>query len=258
MSRLVLSSMFALVVAASAVPAQDKKNAAAVPAPRGKEGKPDPGWLKRHEGFVEIAKKGGVDVLFLGDSITDAWGGSGRKGGSGAKAFQTHFEPLKAANFGIGGDRTQHVLWRITNGELDGINPKVAMLMIGTNNSNGADHTAAEIAEGVALIVKTLRERKPEMKVLLLAIFPRAEKGAPKEATRIAAADLRRKTEEVNKIIAELDDGKMVKFLNINAKFLDAEGGLSREIMPDLLHLSGKGYDIWAEAVLPVIKAMMN
>src|SRR5688500_5427465 len=101
--------------------AGDKKNPATTPAPR------DANWIKRHEGFVEIAKKGDVDLLFLGDSITDAW--RGRK-----EIWEKNFAPLKAANFGIGGDRTQHVLWRLQNGEFDGIKPKVVMLMIGTNN----------------------------------------------------------------------------------------------------------------------------
>src|SRR5204863_8009406 len=118
--------------------ADDKpENAAVKPAPRlQKEGKPDAGWVKRHDAFVAMAGKGGIDVLFLGDSITDAWGGEGHRGKpAGAEIFEREFKPLKAANFGIGGDQTQHVLWRLQNGELDGIQPKVLMLMIGTNNS---------------------------------------------------------------------------------------------------------------------------
>src|SRR5262245_11297894 len=113
----------------------------------------------RHDAFVEIAKKGKVDVLFLGDSITDAWGGEGHNAkAAGAATFEKEFLPLKAANFGIGGDRTQHVLWRLQNGELEGISPKVVMLMIGTNNSNGKDNTAEEIAEGVTAIVKEVHK----------------------------------------------------------------------------------------------------
>ena len=208
-------------------------NTATTPVPR------DANWVKRHEGFVEIAKKGSVDVLFLGDSITDGW--------RGQEAWKKHFEPLKAANFGIGGDRTQHVLWRITNGELDGISPKAAVLMIGTNNSNGNDNTAEEIAEGITAIVKTLREKQPHMNVLLLAVFPRAEKR--ENVDKVPAGGLRTKIDDVNKIIAKLDDGKMVRYLDIGPKFLDEDGGLSKEIMPDFLHLSRKGYEIWAEAI---------
>src|SRR5207237_9355722 len=123
--------------------------------------------IPRHKQFLAIAKKGGVDVLFLGDSITHGW--------EGQKAWKEYFEPLKAANFGIGGDQTGHVLWRLTEGkELEGISPKVAVLMIGTNNS-GRD-SAEQIAEGITLIVKTIQEKSPKTKVLLLGVFPRAEK----------------------------------------------------------------------------------
>ena len=144
-------------------------HSAVKPVPR------DANWTSRHDKFVEIAKRGGVDVLFLGDSITDAWGGEGHGQNSpGSKLFTEKFVPLKAANFGIGGDRTQHILWRLQNGELQGINPKVVMLMIGTNNSNGKDNTASEISEGVKAIVGEIQKQSPSTKVLLLAIFPRA------------------------------------------------------------------------------------
>src|SRR5262249_38792238 len=119
---------------------ETKEHTAVTPVPR------EANWMKRHEGFVAMAKKGGIDVLFLGDSITDAWGGEGN-GGSGAKILKKEFEPMKTANFGIGGDRTQHVLWRLQNGEFEGIQPKVVMLMIGTNNSGS--NSAEEIADGV-------------------------------------------------------------------------------------------------------------
>jgi lysophospholipase L1-like esterase len=222
------------------------QNTARTPVPR------DANWMKRHEGFVEIAKKGGVEVLFLGDSITDGW-----RGKEGAEVWKKHFEPLKAANFGIGGDRTQHVLWRITNGELEGIAPKVAVLMIGTNNCNGTDNTAAEIADGITAIVKTLREKQPQMKVLLLAVFPRADK-RDAAADKVPAGGLRTKIDDVNKIIAKLDDGKMVHYLDIGAKFLDADGALSKDVMPDFLHLSQKGYEIWGDGITLKVKEMLG
>src|ERR1043165_2202337 len=96
---------------------------------------------KRHEQFLAVAKKGDIDLLFLGDSITDGWRGGGKK------VWETNFAPLKAANFGISGDRTEHVLWRIENGELEGIDPKVVILMIGTNNSN--TNSPEEIADAI-------------------------------------------------------------------------------------------------------------
>lgn len=205
--------------------------------------------VKRHEKFLEIAKRGNVDVLFLGDSITDAWGGEGHGRGPGSKIFAAEFEPLKTANFGIGGDRTQHVLWRLQNGELDGIKPKVVMLMIGTNNSNRQDNTAEEIADGITAIVKEIHKQSPTTKVLLLGVFPRDPKPTPR----------RDKLKEVNRIVAKLDDGgKTVKFLDIGNKFLKEDGELPRDIMPDSLHLSEKGYQIWADAVKGPIMELMG
>lgn len=237
--------------------AQGPQNHSAVkPAPR------DQKWMPRHEKFVEIAKAGNIDLLFLGDSITDAWGGNGHgkelkggpKSGSGAEIFVKEFEPLKAANFGIGGDRTQHVLWRLQNGEFDTIKPKALMLMIGTNNSNGKDNTSDEIAEGVEAIVKEILKRSPKTKVLLLAVFPRAT-GKDKDAQAAQSA----KINAVNSRIAKLDDGgKTVKYLDIGMKFKAADGSIPREIMPDQLHLSPKGYRIWADAVTPSLKEMMG
>jgi lysophospholipase L1-like esterase len=216
-------------------------NRATTPTPRAGD------WKKRHEQFVAMAKQGGVDLVFLGDSITDLWGGEGHGNRSqGRTIFHQEFEPLKAANFGIGGDQTQHVLWRIQNGELDGIQPKVVMLMIGTNNT--ARNTAEEIAEGVTAIVKEIHKRSPRTKVLLLGIFPRAEK--PNRQ--------REKIKQVNAIIARLDDGgKTVRYLDIGDKFLEPDGAISRKIMYDFLHLTDKGYQIWADAVKGPIKELM-
>jgi len=236
-----------LALALPGLAADDKK---ADTKPEHSAVKPVSKNVDRHQTFVGIAKKGGVDLLFLGDSITDAWGGEGHNPkAAGAKIFSEEFVPLKAANFGIGGDRTQHILWRLQNGELDGITPKVVMLMIGTNNSNGKDNTAEEIADGVTAIVKEIQKRSPKTKVLLLGIFPR---GAKPNAQRD-------KIKEVNKIIAKLDDGgKTVKYLDIGDKFLEANGDLPKDIMPDFLHLSEKGYRIWADAVKGPIKELMG
>jgi lysophospholipase L1-like esterase len=214
----------------------------------------DANWMKRHEAFVEIAKKGEVELLFLGDSITDSWGGEGHgKGSPGAKVFEREFGALKTANFGISGDRTQHVLWRLQNGELDGIKPKVVMLMIGTNNSNGKDNTAQEIADGVKAIVSEIHKKSPQTKVLLLAIFPR---GKDNVGAMIAQ---RQKIVDANKIIAQLDDkGTSVKFLDIGKGFLNEKANPNSDLMPDYLHLSPKGYQIWADAVKPTILELMG
>jgi lysophospholipase L1-like esterase len=207
-------------------------------------------WLKRHQTFVGIAQKGNVDLLLLGDSITDDWGGEGHPSGCpGSKVFAREFVPLKAANFGISGDRTQHLLWRLQNGELHGISPKVVMVMIGTNNSNGSDNTAEEIADGIAAVVREIRQRTPQSKVLLLGIFPRGEK--PNRQ--------RDKIKEVNAIIAKLDDGgKSVKYLDVGDRLVQPDGTISKEIMPDYLHLSEKGYEVWADAVKSTIATMIG
>ena len=243
-----ICAIFSSVVSFATAQDSKKENTAIKPVPR------DKNWEKRHDTFVGIAKRGNVDLLFLGDSITDAWGGEGHGMGGGHKIFTSKFVPMKAANFGIGGDRTQHVLWRLQNGELDGIKPKVVQLMIGTNNSNGADNTAEEIAEGVKLIIEEIKKKSPSTKVLLLAVFPRNT--GKDDAVKKIQKD---KIDKVNSIISKLDDGgKSVKFLDIGSKFKDASGALPKDIMPDQLHLSEKGYEIWANAVESVITSMLK
>lgn len=232
----------ALLVAGPAAAQEEKKNIAATPAPKlDKDQKPQAGFMKSHEEFVAVAQKGGVDVLFLGDSITAGWRGAGKE------AWARDFAPLKAANFGIGGDRTQHVLWRITNGELEGITPKVAVIMIGTNNT-GSD-SAEDIAGGIAAIVKTVLDKSPATKILLLAVFPRGKDMPNPGNTKI---------QEINRIIAKLDDGKKVKFFDIGPKFMAEDKTLPKDVMPDFLHLSPKGYGIWAEAMLPTLKELLG
>jgi lysophospholipase L1-like esterase len=222
---------------AGLVAAQPKNTATTPEARKG-------GPADRHEKLLKRTATGHVDILFLGDSITQGWEGNGKD------VWAKHFEPLHAGNYGIGGDRTQHVLWRITEGkELEGLTPKACVLMIGTNNAGA--NSAEEIAAGVEAIVKKLRHQKPHMKILLLGVFPRSGKQPKdlKDANHAAADELNTKLPEVNKRLAKLDDGKMVKYLDIGPKFLDKEGGLSKEIMPDFLHLTKKGYEIWADAI---------
>lgn len=222
-------------------PKEAAKNTAIIPAPRAG------GPMEMHKSFVEIAKKGDVDVLFLGDSITQGW--------RGKKAWST-FEKMKPANFGIGGDRTEHVLWRLTEGkELEGIKPKVVVLMIGTNNSGS--NTAEQIAEGVKAIITEIHKQRPETKILLLGVFPRAG-GIKKEETVAPKANLNPKIAAINAIISKYDDGKKVKYLDIGPKFLNAEGGLEKAVMPDLLHLSEKGYQIWADAIKDELATLLK
>ena len=197
----------------------------------------------RHEGFVETAKKGDIDLLLHGDSITDWW-----VQGAGKKAmFDKYFSDIKTANFAVAGDTTQGVLWGLKNGEGQGFSPKAVMLMIGTNNMNG--NSAAEIAEGIGAIILDMRKDFPNAKILLLAIFPRGTPGDP----------IRDKIAECNNIIKKLDDGQHVFYYDIGPKFLDAQGNfLPESFQGDLLHPAPKGYDIWGEAVKDKLAELMK
>jgi lysophospholipase L1-like esterase len=215
-------------------------------APYNKDGTPNPnfgkvnaGFLAAHEQFMKRKEKP-INLLFIGDSITAGWNGGGKK------VWQEHYEKLNAANFGIGGDRTQHVLWRIQEGELDGIKPKVVVLMIGTNNSGAP---AEEITKGVKAIVDQIHAKLPESKLLLLGIFPRSPK---------ASDPARAKLQAVNAELAKLDDGKQTRYLEIWKQFLTPEGELTKDIMPDALHPNAKGYQIWADTMQPLLDEMMK
>jgi lysophospholipase L1-like esterase len=197
----------------------------------------------RHEGFVEIAKKGDIDLLLHGDSITDWW----VQNPANKAQFEKYFGQYKTANFAIAGDTTQGVLWGLKNGEGQGFSPKAVMLMIGTNNMGS--NTAPEIAEGIGAIVLEMRKDFPNAKILLLAIFPRSVPGDP----------LRDKIAETNKIIQKLDDGQHVFYMDIGQKFLDAQGNfLPEAFRPDNLHPAAKGYEIWGEAVKDKIAELMK
>jgi lysophospholipase L1-like esterase len=195
--------------------------------------------MELHNRFCNLARKGGVDLLFLGDSITQGWHDN--------SAWRRFYGPRHAANFGIGGDRTQHVLWRIQNGELEKIEPRVTVLMIGTNNLH--DDTPDEITQGIQRIVAELRNRLPQTRVLLLGVFPRGRE--PNETARD-------RIKTINQKIASLDDGSHVRFLDIGSTFLGPDGTISREIMPDYLHLSERGYRLWAEAMEPTLWSMLD
>ena len=217
--------------------AKDTKEFASIkPAPRN-----DARWQARHKSMNERVKQGNVDLLMIGDSITHGWEGSGKE------VWKKYYGKRHAVNLGIGGDQTQHVLWRLENGNIDGIQPKLAVLMIGTNNAGCGN--PQEIAAGVEAIVKKLRAKLPQTKILVLAIFPR---GADTKD------HLRQVNSKANEIIATLADDKDVYFLDIGPKFLDKEGALPRDTMPDLLHPNAKGYAIWAEAIEPSVKRLMG
>jgi lysophospholipase L1-like esterase len=220
------------------------ENTAVIPVPRTFP----TNWMSSHEAFVKQAKQGGIDLLFLGDSITAGW----LWDGGGLNVWNKYYVPRHAAEFGIGYDRTQNVLWRIEHGELDGIKPKVVVLLIGTNNAGNEDNgkprnTTPEIIEGVTAVVSELRARLPESKILLFGIFPRGGTNDP----------VREQVRAVNAQLAKLDDGKTVKFMDVGSKFLGPDGTLSRDIMPDLLHPNEKGYQIWAATMEGPLNQML-
>lgn len=206
-------------------------------------------WM--HLSFL-ARSKAPMDVLFLGDSITEGWIRA-------PHIWDHYYGLLRPANFGSAGDRTQHVIWRLENGELDAAQPKVVVLMLGTNNS--ATHTGAEIAAADTKIVGLIRAKIPQAKVLLLAIFPRGarrdEQGVVTEQAVAGAAKAMEAIHTANAALAQLDDGKMVRYLDINAVFLGQDGKIPWSIMPDQLHPNAAGYQLWAEAMQPLLREML-
>jgi lysophospholipase L1-like esterase len=205
-------------------------------------------WLPRHEEKLEekrrlVAAGTPPQLVFIGDSITQGWEKEGRE------VWQRHYAQYNALALGFGGDRTENVLWRLQHGEIDGIAPKAVVLMIGTNNTGHRAEDPATTAAGIKRLLDEIRQRLPATPVLLLAVFPRGEK--PDDF-------LRRINERVNRIIAGYADGRSVHFLDINAALLAADGTLSTDVMPDLLHPNEKGYAIWQRAMAPALQKLLE
>jgi lysophospholipase L1-like esterase len=229
MKSILALSLTALVGLVSA-PQSLSAHSADEAAPR-----PDGGWKDRQKILNERAVQAGdkAKLIFIGDSITQGWESDGKE------VWAKYYAHRNAVNLGIGGDRTQHVLWRLENGNIDGLKPKAAVLMIGTNNSNGEDNTPGQIADGIAAIVKKLRTALPDTKILLVAIFPRSENYTAQ----------RGKLAMINQVVRRQADGKNVIWVDFGHEFLNNDGTLPGTLMPDYLHLSKKGYEIWAEAI---------
>jgi lysophospholipase L1-like esterase len=212
---------------------------------------PRPRDDNRHKAFLEIAKAGNIDLLFVGDSITDWFSNPrGQNPATGIEVWNASFGSMRPANFGIAGDTTDGVLWRMQNGELEGFKAKLIVLMLGTNNINR--NPVDEIVDGDRLIVEEFKKRQPQAKVLVLGVFPR--NGRQPEQT----AGLRDTIKDINSKLAKLADNKQVFYMDIGDKFLAADGTLTQEVMPDGLHPSAKGYQIWADAILPQVKNLMR
>lgn len=209
---------------------------------RKKKRKPEDYFAKKHYRFVKKAQEAKIDLLFLGDSITEYWLTDGKD------VWSRAFSQWKTENFGIAGDTTQGVLWRVNNGEIDGIKPKAVVLLIGTNDLSLGALSAQQIAGNVSQIIDTIKTKSPDSKIVLLAVFPRG---------RRATDPARKLVNGVNEELTKLGDGKQVIYLDLGKEFLDAGGEISEDIMPDYLHLSAKGYEKWASALQSTLKEIM-
>lgn len=240
MKKLIVSIFLGLVMVCGAVSAQNASPSIAEQAVSRMGEK----WCAdRHEQKMAIAQKGGIDLVFLGDSITHNWERAGKD------VWAKYYGNRHALNLGYGADRTEHVIWRITNGELDGISPKLIILMIGTNNVGHQSSTPEQTVAGIKKILAILAEKAPQAKVLLLAVFPRSEN--PTDSLRV-------KVNEINAGLPALADGERVFFLDFGKQFLKEDGTLPAEMMRDRLHPGAEGYEIWAQALEPFVQKYVD
>lgn len=199
-------------------------------------------WMTRfNEKSQECRKTPACELLFLGDSIIHGFDGGGKS------VWEKNYAQRKAINLGFGGDRTEHLLWRIKYGAFENLKPKVAVMMIGTNNTGHLQRPATESAIGVKACLDELRGKLPSTKVLLLAIFPRGKD---------ASDPLRMINDKINAIISGYADGVDVHYMDISKVFLDEQGLLPKEVMPDALHPNAEGYERWAKAIAPKLKEL--
>jgi lysophospholipase L1-like esterase len=202
-----------------------------VPVPR-----EDRGGVARQEECVRRARESKpTPVVLVGDSITQRWENEG------AAIWKAQLEPLGALDLGVGGDRTEHVLWRLAQAPLTRLEPKVIVVLIGTNNLGHSASNAQDTLVGIQKVVATLRAQCPKARILLLDVFPRGERFNP----------MRGDIAQINQALARLDDGANVRFLRIGDRLVEPDGSIRAEIMADFLHLTEAGYRIWADALVP-------
>lgn len=220
-------------------------DSAAHPAPR-----TDANSKLAHEQLVAKAKAGHIDLYFLGDSITRRWGCTDPQWSELFANWKKNFFGWNAGNFGWGADRIQNILWRIQNGELDGVNPKVIVILAGTNNVGnqpGGDEKIADIVEGFRALIATCREKAPRATIILTAIFPRND-------NRAVLPEIQR----INDELAKLADGKTILYLNVNDRLASPEGILFDGMSADKLHLTAKGYQVWADGLRPILTQLLG
>lgn len=205
--------------------------------------RPQEGWKDRNALINQRAKENKWDLVFMGDSITQGWEKAGRE------VWKEHYAKRKAGNLGIGGDQTQHLAWRIQNGNLAGQSPRLGVVMIGTNNFGNQRHSPEGVIAGIEKVLATYKEQCPQSQILLLGIFPRGEQ---------PDHPLRAQIKTVNEQISKLADQKQIHYLDIGQTFLEEDGTLSKKVMPDFLHLSPEGYERWAKAIEPTLKKLLD
>jgi lysophospholipase L1-like esterase len=208
------------------------------PVPR--EGRPYQRFLELNQRVKE--NEGRAEVIFVGDSITEGWEGNGKQ------VWEKYYAPRHALNLGVWSDHTQHVLWRLDHGNLDGLKPKAAVLLIGVNNVPDTNNTPRMVLQGVTAVVKKLREKLPDTKVLILGIFPFREDFCDQRGAAL----------QVNQALRKLDDGQSVRFLDLGYLFIQPDGKIPKDMMRDFLHPSAAGYRLWAEAMEPELAAMLG
>lgn len=212
--------------------------------------------LLAHAQLIEKAKKGGIDLYFAGDSITRRWGASDPQYKDFLANWKRNFYGWNAGNFGWGGDTVQNILWRLENGELDGVHPKVIVLMAGTNNlgngvaSDQVDAKVEEVTQGIKAILELMHRKAPDATIILTGITPRND--------RRAGMTLMPTIDRINARIAKFADGKRIRFLTINDKLADRGGKLFDGMTVDGLHLSVKGYQVWADALQPILTEVLG
>lgn len=201
-------------------------------------------WFARHQQKIteRLALESPIDLVFLGDSITHAWEYTA------PKIWQKYYGDRNALNLGFDGDRTENLLWRIQNGELEGLSPKLFVLLIGTNNTGHRQESSEDTALGVKAILDELQTRLPATKILLMAIFPRSKTPTQR---------LRKLVDGSNQLIKQYADEKCIFWMDINHLFIDAQGILDEAIMPDLLHPIAAQYEVWAAAIEATVKRLL-
>jgi lysophospholipase L1-like esterase len=231
-------STFAQTNATAAAAPEVHQNTAIIPVSR------TGGITNRQSLVLQRAKEstGNYDIEFIGDSITQGWEGAGKN------VWEGYYGKRRVLNFGVSGDRTQHVLWRFENGQLDGVKAKAAVVMIGTNNSNKEDNSEGDILAGVTAIVNQIRTRQPETKIILIGIFPRGQ----------TFSTQRGKILQVNEALAKLDDGKNIFYIDFGSQLIESDGSISKSMMKDYLHPGEAGYKIWADAIEPKLKEILG